>query len=69
MHIAFINNTYCPNRFSFNGHSSTSEFLVLSTIKIYIYFFSVLSRRRSSAKNIKNVIKTNATALKIVTAM
>ena len=28
IYVAFINNVDCPNRFSFDGHPSTSEFPV-----------------------------------------
>ena len=33
MYIAFISNTDCPNRLSFDGHPSTSKFLLLQIKK------------------------------------
>ena len=33
MYVTFISNADCPNRLSFDGHPSTSEFLLLSNIE------------------------------------
>ena len=33
MYIAFISNADCPNRLSFDGHPSTSKFLLLQIKK------------------------------------